>query len=655
MLIQLARQRGFCYGVKRAVDMALSNIDPLKGTCTLGPIIHNPQMVNHLSERGIKVADQLTDVSEGVVIFRSHGVGPEIYRQAREKSLQVVDATCPHVKKAQLTAHKLMTDGYQVILAGERNHPEVQSIYQWTEQKAIIVGTPEEAMQLSFFAKIGVVAQTTFSGAMFQKIVDILKSKCNELQIDRTICTATDERQQAAVELARQVEVMIVVGGKNSANTARLAVLCSEAGAGVFHVETAAELEPSWFEGVHSVGITAGASTPEWLIEEVYRKMQEFDQTLNSEVNTLETGSIVKGKVVGIRKDEIFVDIGYKAEGVIPLTELAYPVPEQAADVVAEGQTIDVYVLDADSAEGAVKLSKVKADKIVAWDKLEQALEEKSILPVQVVEAVKGGLAVSVFGIRGFIPASQVELRFVEDLAPYAGQTIDVVPIEIDRTKQRVVLSRKVHLLEQVRQAEERVYAALKPGQTVKGIVSRLAKFGAFVDIGGVDGLIHISDLSWQRVASPEEVVNVGDEVEVVVLKVDPQAKRISLSLKETRRDPWLDEIDQFKVDAVVPGKVSKTARFGAFVELKPGIEGLIPLSELAERHVANAEEVVKAGQPVNVKILSIDKAAKRISLSLVKAQQEAERKEYQGFLDNQRSLGVTLGDKFAHLFKEGD
>ncbi len=654
MKIYLADHRGFCYGVKRAVDMAINSLNTNCLVHTLGPIIHNPQMINKLKELGVNTADTLEEIPSGKVIIRSHGVGPSIYEQAEAKQLQVVDATCPHVKKAQQAAHDLFTEGYQVVIVGEPHHPEVKSIFAWTNNSAAIVETPEQAGVLPSYNRLGVVAQTTFAAKVFQDIVAILETKCQELKIERTICTATDLRQQAAIDLADKVDLMIVVGGKASANTARLASVCRDAGKPAYHIESADELQAAWFTGVQTAGITAGASTPDWVIKEVYKKMEAMNMT---DVIKVENGSIIKGTVVGVRHDEVFVDIGYKAEGVIPLAELAYPAPATSADIVSEGQVIEVLVLDADSADGQVKLSKLQADRITAWDKLEQALTTQLPLETKITEVVKGGLVASIFGLRGFIPASQIDLRFVEDLQPYVGQTLTVIPIEIDREKQKAVLSRK-QLLSQEKDAKEKeLFAKLTVGQSITGKVSRLANFGAFVDIGGVDGLIHISDLSWQRVKNPQEIVNVGDEVTVIVLKVDQEAKKLSLSLKDTVRDPWYTIAETMAEGTVLTGTVSKLAKFGAFVELKPGIEGLVHISELSERRVASADEVVSVGQQVAVKILSIDKANKRIGLSISQAEQDKERAEFSEYLSTQEapSSGVTLGDKFAHLFKRED
>jgi len=656
MKIIKAEHSGFCYGVKRAVGMAEDCIGKYNEIHTLGPIIHNPQMVKRLSDEGIHVVDELAEVNDcSTIIIRSHGVGPKVYEEANARKLQLVDATCPHVKKAQQAAFELLESGYTVVVIGERHHPEVKSIVEWSNHTALVVETVAEAMNLPQIAKIGVVAQTTFVDNIFKEIVAVLQGKCEELKVIRTICTATDLRQQAALALAAKVNVMIVVGGKNSANTTRLMQLCSEAGSRVYHIETVAELNMKNFEGVETVGITAGASTPDWIIEEVYQKMQDFEQMIDNGVKKIEPDSIIQGKVVGIRPGEVFVDLGYKAEGVISLSELAYPAPENAADVVSDGQVIDVYVLDAETHDGTIQLSKVKADQLLAWGKLENALRDQQPVEGRVVEAVKGGLKVAVFGISGFIPASMIELHFTEDLLPFVNQTFSLLPIEVDPIKKRVVLSRKV-LLEKERQRQEaEILATLKVGQIITGKVRRIVDFGVFVDIGGIDGLVHISDLSWHRVKTPHEVVSVGDEVQVTVLKTESVGKRVSLSLKQAGRDPWLDVVEQFSINKIVTATISKITTFGAFAELVPGVEGLIHVSEMSDQRVNKVEEVVSVGQQVTVKILDINKENKRIALSINKAKEDVERKEYSEYLGTQESTGLTLGDKFAHLFKSQD
>ncbi len=653
MKILLAEHHGFCYGVKRAITLAENCIGKEDTACTLGPIIHNPQLVEKLASRGVNAVKSLSEIENGTVIIRSHGVGPDIYQQAEEKGLKIVDATCPHVKKAQQSAYELGKEGYHVIVIGERNHPEVQSILKWSTQDAVVVETLDEARQLPFTDRVGAVAQTTFSGELFTEIVTELKKHCHEIKICRTICTATELRQSSAIALAKKVDLMLVVGGKNSANTTRLAQLCHDTGCQVKHIETSTELQTEDFININIVGITAGASTPEWIIEEVIKKMEEIEELMSKGLKKIERATIIKGTVVSVRKDEVFVDIGYKGEGVISLGELAYPVPESADEVVSVGDIIDVYVTEADGTSG-ILLSKVRADRELAWDKLQEAHMRKIPIEGKVLQVVKGGLKVSVMGIEAFLPASHADLKFVEDLSSFQDKNITAIPIELDLDKKRVIISRKVLLQEKRRKEEAEVFASLKVGQTVQGIVTRIVDFGAFVDIkNGIEGLIHISDLSWGKVRTPEEILSVGDLVSAMVLKLDEKSKRISLGLKQIQVDPWLQQVDVYKTGMNVNGKVSKLSSFGAFVTLDDGIEGLIHISELSEKRLSNAEEVLDLGQEVTVKILEVDKSNKRIALSLIQAQADAERVEFEPFLTSKEEFSHSLGDKLAALLKQ--
>lgn len=655
MKIIVAEHSGFCYGVKRAVDMAFSCVDSSSSVCTLGPLIHNDQMVNKLEQLGIKKISNLEDIQQGTIIIRSHGVGPSIYDSINRRNLTCVDATCPNVKRAQQYARELAANGYKVVVIGDGEHPEVKSILEWSSNDPFVVDSQEAAQSLPHIERIGVVAQTTFNAIEFDNIVDILRSKCDEIKIARTICQATDLRQNAAIKIARQVDVMIVIGGRSSANTCRLAQICTQIGAVVYHIETAQELNKEWFSGVKTVGITAGASTPDWLIEEVYQKMQEFNQQNATDNGELESGMMVQGKIVRVEKDVVFADIGYKADGIIELTDLAFPIPANAEEVVKEGDLVDVVVLSADNEDGSVKLSKVKADEILAWNKLQDALDKGLILDGQVLSVIKGGLSIAVLGIRGFMPASQVYLKFTDDFSHLVGQDLPMKVIEVNPDQRKAVFSHKQVLQQEMDERQSKVLNSISVGQKIKGTVSRIAAFGAFVDIGGIEGLIHISDLSWQRVTKPEEVVSVGDEVEVTILKVDQESKRIGLSLKDIKNDPWFVATNNLKEGSTLSGKVTKIMSFGAFVEIIPGVEGLVHISEIAENRVSKVEDGVSLGQTVAVKVLSIDKSSKRISLSIAQAQQDQERAEYKQYLNAAGGLNLTIGDKLGHLFKKED
>lgn len=654
MKVILANHYGFCYGVKRAIKLAQGSAQNEGPACTLGPIIHNPQMVERLAKEGVGMVESLSEMPGGTVIIRSHGVGPDIYDQAEQAGLKIVDATCPHVKKAQMAASALYKEGCQVVIVGEKRHPEVKSIFEWSEKQAVIVETIEEAEKLPFYSKMGIVAQTTFSGQMFKAIVNVLLDKSNHIILNRTICTATEQRQAAAVKVACEVGMMLVIGGKNSANTTRLAQLCESAGCLTRHIETAAELDEAWFCGVDKVGVTAGASTPDWIIEEVRRKVESMESLLEQSMKKVVVGDVVKGKVVGIQKNEVFVDIGYKGEGLITLQELAHPAPENATDVVAIDDEIDVYVVSTGGEDGLL-LSKVKADRIAAWDKVEGLFAAGQPIEAKVSEVVKGGMVASVLGLRAFIPASQVALRFVDDLSVYVGETFFFKIIEFDKHKRKLLLSRRVVLEEEREKNEQAVFESLQVHQVLEGTVKRLADFGAFVDIGGIDGLVHISDLSWERVKKPSDAVSVGDKVLVMVKSFDAAKKRISLSIKDVSRDPWLDKVEILSVGSYVTGKVIKIADFGAFLKLPNDLEGLVRMAELSEKKLAKVEDLVKVGDELKVKVISIDKKEKRIGLSVLKAQQDEEKAEYRQYINEhgQAQEGNTLGDKFGHLFKE--
>ena len=658
MKISLAEHRGFCYGVKRAVKMA-EDCREMEKARTLGPIIHNPQVVKKLETDGIIMADSLSEINEGTVIIRSHGVGPTIYNEAKAKNLNIVDATCPHVKKAQMAAHKLLEEGYNIIIIGEEEHPEVQSIFEWAEGKATVIQTVAQAINYTAQGKIGIVAQTTFSAKAFQEIVSVLIMKATEIKIERTICNATAQRQESAIALAKQVELMLVVGGKNSANTGRLAELCKEVCDKCYHIETVEEMKAEWFEGIAHVGVTAGASTPDWVINEVCQCLNKGDAIKENTENVeytyfknINVGDIVEGLVVSVRDKEVLVDIGYKAEGFISLAELAYPVPENTSGVVKCGDKIKVLVLSLGGEHG-VALSKIKADKVEVWSKLEEALTAKTVFNAIVLEAVKGGLRIAVAGITGFIPSSQIDIKKVEDLSQFKGQSFEVMPIEINEENQKAVFSRRV-LLEQARQQElDKIFSELQINQVVTGEVKRITDYGVFVDLGGIDGLIHVSELSWNRVKNPRQVVTEGDVVKVSIINMDKEKQKIGLSLKDVQQDPWFEKVQAITQGAIVSAEVKKIMDYGVFVALENGLEGLIRLSELSDKKINKAEEIVKIGDKINVKIINIDQQNKKLAFSVKQIVSDKEREEFEKYLTTQeKNESVTLGDRFAHLFK---
>ncbi|NLA59438.1 MAG: bifunctional 4-hydroxy-3-methylbut-2-enyl diphosphate reductase/30S ribosomal protein S1 [Firmicutes bacterium] len=717
MNVELADNAGFCFGVKRAIETAVKTAEENKGVPihTLGPLIHSPQTVARLSELGIQVADRIEDIDSGVVIIRSHGVPPQTMERAQGKGLQVVDATCPFVVRAMTWAAQLREDGYQVVIVGDREHPEVIAILGATDNTGILVGTPEEAAALPACEAYGVVAQKTQSLSNVRACIAELVGEAREVKCYDTICTATARRQQAARDLASRVDVMLVVGGRNSANTTRLAQICQESGARTYHIETADEIEPRWFRPGDKVGVTAGASTPNWLIEEVVQRMTEFDGMQEQEVKNAQAttvteeaventpaveadavqdtaiaaenlaasaektdangpeefdaptmaqydetfitpsqGDIVRGKVVQVSSDEVLVHVGGKSEGRIPRHELGLKGDQEPADILAVGDEIDVYVVRTDDSEGSVVLSKRRADQIRAWKELEEIYEKGETLEATVTERVKGGLLVDV-GVRGFVPASHVARNYVEDLDSYVGKTLRLKIIELDRQRNNVVLSHREVLEEEYQKQKEIIFNTYQPGDIVDGVVRRLTDFGAFVDIGsGVEGLLHVSEMAYSRVNHPSDVLSENQEIKVMILNLDKETERISLGLKQTLPDPWDNIGSKYHEGDIVQGEVTRTVDFGAFVKLEDGVEGLVHISQLADHHVANTEDVVTAGQQVKVKIISIDEEARRIGLSMKEAKREAKPKpepvqEAQP-QEEPESSGITIGELVGDL-----
>ncbi|HBQ28302.1 MAG TPA: bifunctional 4-hydroxy-3-methylbut-2-enyl diphosphate reductase/30S ribosomal protein S1 [Desulfotomaculum sp.] len=704
--IRLARWAGFCFGVKRAIEIAQETIKKRAGPVyTLGPLIHNDQVVEKLTQLGIKKIDFLEQAeNRGTLIIRSHGVGPQILKKAEQYRLTVVDATCPYVRKTQQLASDYALKGMQVVIIGSREHPEVKGLVDWTNGQALVVERPREVENLPDLTKIAVLAQTTQSLANFQVVVNLLKQKAGtQLEINNTICNATRLRQQAASGLAREVGIMIVVGGKNSANTKELFHLCQSTGTPTYQVETAQELKGLWFKNINTAGLTAGASTPHWILEEVKNKMKELAEINEGNLNEslgenevlvenqviFETadkdgelvekesgfrmslkenaavkppiqGEIVSGTVVQVGTNEVMVDIGAKSEGVIPLRELSsFPNVISPSEVVQVGDKIDVMIIKAEDSEGKLILSKERADTEKAWAALEELCHNGECVEGVVREVVKGGLLVDV-GIRGFLPASLVEQGYAEDLNKYLETTIKAKIVELNRSQRKVILSRKSVLEEETATKRQELFANLEEGQRVKGIVRRLTNFGAFIDLGGADGLLHISELAWYRINHPSELLNIDEEIEVVVLRVDNENGKISLSLKQLIPNPWDNITEKYPVDSIVKARVTRLAPFGAFVQLEPGVEGLVHISHLANYHIVSPDEIVQSGDEINVKVLSVNPAEKRMRLSLREANPEPKNRGRQKADEPQftpqnteDSHRITIGDVVGDMFEE--
>lgn len=674
MELILVKDCGFCFGVRRAVDMAEQAAAVYGHVDTLGPLIHNEQELRALAPR-ISAVDRPEDSAGKALLIRSHGVGPAAIDRAAALGLQVIDATCPFVKKAQRLACMWANLGYQVVVVGDRSHPEVQGICGWTGDRALVVADAAEAEKLDHYPRLAVLAQTTEKRDNFDRCVAALREKTADLQIKNTICDHTERVRAATAELARQVDAMIVIGGRHSSNTKKLAQVSSDSGIPVFHVETAGELDMDIVRGFGKIGITAGASTPQHIIEEVVSSMSELE---NVEVEVKETaeaveetapvveeapaeveaaaeaaaepaveaaaeaaaepaeesedvdafaqeygdmkeirrGARVKGVVVQVKDDELLVDIGGKSEGVLSSSELSKEDAENIRERFHVGDEIDVLILRRENQEGYPVLSKRRVDQDIAWDRLAQLKADKAVVSGVVTDVVKGGVLVDV-GLRGFVPASLVALGYVEDLSTYVGKELQMKIIECDKHSNKLVLSAKAVLRNASKQLKEKTWSEIAEGQTRHGVVRRLTNFGAFVDIGGVDGLLHVSEMAWYRVNHPSDLLKEGDELDVYILGIDQENEKISLGLKQLIPNPWTLAQDKYPVGSVISAKVMRTTTFGAFLEVEPGVEGLVHISQMANHRVEKTEDVVKPGDVVDVKVLAVDPEAKRMSLSI--------------------------------------
>ena len=682
MEIKIAEYCGFCYGVKRAVEMAeKAAADRINGA-TLGPLIHNPQFIAELEAKGIACKEDLDQFTAGeTVIFRSHGVGPEVYEKAEAKQLNIIDATCPNVRMAQKKAFQAAQDGYLPIIVGEKNHPEVKSIKKWAGENAIVVEYLKDISEVPQKDKYAVIIQTTFELQKFEEILAALqKEREGEYRVERTICLATSQRQNAAMKLAGEVDAFIVIGGRNSANTRHLYELVASKCPKAYHIETAAELEQEMFRDCIKIGITAGASTPDRLIKEAIVAMEnmDFESLLaqSEEVNVY-PGKIVEATVIQLDKDGVYVDFGYMREGIVTYPE--WSLTETAEELMATikvGDKVEVKVIPGTSKDDFVRMSKIKAERDAAWKNVAELAEgEKRAATVKVIRIIKNkaknivGLAVAVEGVEGFMPASHVELKRVEDFTGYVGQELEAEIIEVDLEKKRIVVSRR-DLLKAEKEAkakawkeakeariaaakearaaaEEAAYASVEEGTTVPGKVVKIAEFGLFVEVGaGLVGLVHNTELSWNRNAKAEDVAAVGDEVEVFIKKIDRENKRVALSIKATQEDPWKVEAGKLNIGDIVEVQVLRFLPFGAIVKISDKVEGLVHISEIAEERIAKADDVLEAGQIVKAQVLKMDLEGKKIGLSIVKAAQAAEQAEYSSYLNGSEGLTQDLSEQ---------
>ena len=650
--VTVAKSAGFCFGVDRAVKMVYGELENNTHVATLGPIIHNQDVVNDMQAKGARIIEIVDELKpDETVVIRSHGVGKDIYDQIQAKGNRMLDATCPFVSRIHKIVAEKSAEGYFILIAGDRNHPEVQGIVGHCDENCMVF---KDNFELKDFfeknyknlqKKLAIVAQTTYNIVVWGECLNVIPKDDPNIVIYDTICNATDARQSDAAELAKNSDIMLVVGGRHSSNTVKLFEVCSRY-CKTYHIENSDELRSLQLPNATNIGITAGASTPAYIIKEVQTKMaeneilaanqnEEFDfaQAIDESFKKIHTGEKVKGIVIAVNNTEAIVDLGTKHTGYVALDDLTDDPSKKPSDIVSVGDEIDLVVIKVNDAEGTAALSKRKVDEQAGYEKIVQAKEEGTVLEGVVQSVVNKGITLTVMGVRVFIPASLTGLPRGAELDQLLKKKVEFIIIEVSEGgRKRAVGSIKAVQNAKKEEAKARFWETAEVGKTYSGKVKSLTSFGAFVDLGGIDGMVHISELSWKRIKHPSEVVNVGDTLEVYIKDLDREANRISLGFKKAEDNPWEIFKSQYQVGDVVKSTIVSITSFGAFAQIIDGVDGLIHISQIADQKVENVKDVLNVGDVVDVKIIDIDEESKRISISmralLENSDEEAEAEE---------------------------
>ncbi len=670
MQILVGKHSGFCFGVRRAVEMAEQASGD--GTVyTYGNIIHNEDVVENLKSKGVFPIESLDELQSGdTLIIRAHGAPPSAYAFCKERGVRILDATCPFVMRIHRIVAKAAAAGERVYIAGKRDHPEVVGILGSAGENAAVLSNKEEAAAVPLTDTATLVSQTTQKQETFETIVSVLQTRVKSLHIHNTICDTTRLRQDEAKALSQRCTKMLVLGSASSANTKALYDLCTEYCKNAEIIGKICKIPLEKFSHDDIIGVVAGASTPNATIREVYSRMSElektietieaeapaevvaettapvaeetaaetvaveaeaaaepvqeaveetadnFEQAFEKTVKRIRPGQVITGTVLQVVDGEVFVNIGYKSDGVVPKNEFAADPEVKPEDVVKEGDTIDVEVIKVNDGEGNVLLSRKNVEGKKIWDELLSEESVGKVFEATGKEVVKGGLVTDVMGVRAFVPASHVSTKYVEKLDGYVGKTFKVKVLEVDKQRKRMVASAKQVLLDEAAAEKAAKWDALVVGEKVRGVVRRITDFGAFVDIGGIDGLVHVTDCAWGRVKHPSDALSIGQEIEVLILNVDKEKERVSLGYKQLQPKPWTKAAEKYPIGSIVEGKVVRIVPFGAFVALEPTIDGLIHISQVAVKRVEKVEDELKVGDIVRCKVLEVNVEAKRISLS---------------------------------------
>ncbi len=631
--VRVAKSAGFCFGVDRAVKMVYNELNTNTKVATLGPIIHNQDVVSDMQAKGARVIESVEELlPDETVVIRSHGVGRDVYEAIERKGNRMLDATCPFVSRIHKIVAEKTKEGYFILIAGDESHPEIQGIVGHCAQNYCVFKDDVELKHVFpnyYGKKLAFVAQTTYNILLWDKCLKEIPKDDPNIVIFDTICNATDARQSDAAKLARESDIMLVVGGRHSSNTVKLYEVCSRY-CKTYHIENADELSSLRLPSTDNIGITAGASTPAYIIKEVETTMTEntnltanpdeeidFAEALDQSFKKIHTGEKVKGIVVGIDNAEITVDLGTKHTGYVKLEDLTDDTTKKPSDLVSIGDEIELIVIKVNDAEGTAALSKRKVDEQAGFDKVVKAYEDGEVLEGVVQHVVPKGVTLTYLGVRVFIPASQTGLRRGEDLEQLLKKPVQFKIIEVTEGRKRAVGSIKAVENDKKEEAKAKFWETAEVGSTYTGKVKSLTSFGAFVDLGGIDGMVHISELSWKRIKHPSEVVNVGDTLEVYIKDLNREENRISLGFKKAEDNPWEIFKANYSVGDVVKATIVSITSFGAFAQIIDGVDGLIHISQIADKKVENVKDILSVGDEVDVKIIDIDTDAKRISISM--------------------------------------
>ncbi|MDD5823575.1 MAG: bifunctional 4-hydroxy-3-methylbut-2-enyl diphosphate reductase/30S ribosomal protein S1 [Firmicutes bacterium] len=632
----IAEHSGFCFGVQRAIDMAFAEAEKTReggSTYTCGPLIHNRAVTDYLEQHGVGNIDDLSQAKSGdTVIVRSHGEPKEFYLKAEEMGITLVDTTCVFVAKIHKLVEAANAEGREVVIVGSAVHPEVTATNGWCDYSAAILESEEDALECvkTEHNRPLVVAQTTFKAEILHSIIDVFDKAGCTYELKNTICNATRDRQQSCAELAAKVDAMVVIGDTHSSNSKKLFEIAKKENKNSIFVQDKFDNQLKEFAKYNKIGVIAGASTPEWIIKEVIASMSgnvtkniennpmmEFLDDIEKSLRLPKPGDIIEGKVEQVLDEAVIINMGCKKDGILRKDEVVLEDGQTLKDVFKEGDEIQAKVIKSDEGEGGILLSKKRLVVVENYKELEDAMESKETITVKLTRAVNGGVIAAYKEITGFIPMSQLSDRFVENADEFLGQTVDVRVIRVDTKRNRAVFSRKIVLVEEKHKQVEEIWSNLNVGDIVEGKVMRFTDYGAFVDIGGVDGLLHISEISWGKLKHPQEVLKIGDIINVKILSLNEEKGKISLGLKQTQPEPWSLVGTKYQIGDTLEGKVVQLKEYGAFVELEAGLDGLVHISEIANKRVENVNEELKLGQTVEVKIMEIDPDKKRISLSI--------------------------------------